>query len=506
MITLARRPLAAALVLSLSLAAAALAQPRSLNDEVRRALNGTKLGTAQVGISLVDLETGDELADVHADVPLTPASNMKVLTTGAALFVLGPDFTFKTELIRDGDRIIIRGSGDPALGDPLVLEDSKPKLTVADVLTALAGAVAKTGMADVREVVVDDRVFDRELVHPLWPVGQLDRPYCAQVSGLNFHANVISFFPGPGGQGPGTPPVFSTEPEAPWLRVDVRARTVVDGKNSAWITREAGEDRFALRGDVRFQTQQPIDITLQDPAMFFGRLMAHHLNKAGVKVATSKDGANVRLASAQEPLTGGRTLALICTPIADVLHRCNADSENLYAEALLKRLGNSVTKDSGTWANGSAVLRMVVGQKLGPNHAAATTISDGSGLSRANQVSPATLTQWLGELSKDATTRDLFTDSLAKPGVGTLRNRFKDAKLKNEVRAKSGYIDGVRCLSGYVLNPTTGRRVAFSVMVNEIKNDDQTRDALKLHETVVKIADQWLARKGEPVESVKVGG
>jgi D-alanyl-D-alanine carboxypeptidase/D-alanyl-D-alanine-endopeptidase (penicillin-binding protein 4) len=503
MITFARR--LAAVPLSLALAGAAFAQPRSLNDEVTRAVNATKLGSTQLGISLIDLETGDELADMHADVPLTPASNMKLLTTGAAVFVLGPDFTFKTELIRDGDRIIVRGSGDPALGDPLVLEDSKPKLTVADVMNALAGAVAKSGLTEVREVIIDDRVFDRELVHPSWPVTQLDRPYCAQVSGLNFHANVVSFFPGPSAQGPGTPPIFSTEPESPWLRVEVRARTVVDGKNTAWITREAGEDRFALRGDVRFQTQQPIDITLQDPSSFFGRLMAHHLNKAGVKVAQGQSGANVRLALAEEQLTGGRTLAVVFTPLADVLHRCNADSENLYAEALLKRLGNAVTKDSGSWTNGAAVMRMVIGQKLGPRYAAATTISDGSGLSRGNQVSPATLTKWLGELAKDSKTCDIFTESLAKPGSGTLRNRFKDGKLKNEVWAKSGYIDGVRCLSGYVLNPSTGRRVAFSVMVNEIKNDEQTRDALKLHEAVVKIADQWLAKK-EPAETSRVGG
>ncbi|HYE61506.1 MAG TPA: D-alanyl-D-alanine carboxypeptidase/D-alanyl-D-alanine-endopeptidase [Phycisphaerales bacterium] len=498
--------LAAAAATMMVLAGTALAQPRSLNDEVSRSLGGMRLGPTQVGISLVDLETGDELADVHADVALTPASNMKLLTTGAAVSVLGPDFTFKTEIIRDGTRLIVRGAGDPALGDPLVLQECQPKLTVGDMLGALASAVAKSGMTEVTEIIVDDRVFDRELVHPSWPVNQLDRPYCAQVSGVNFHANVLSFFPGPGIQGAGTPPVYSTEPEAPWVRVDVRARTIVDGKNSAWITREAGEDRFALRGDVRFQTQQPIDITLQDPAMFFGRLLAHQVSKAGVKVSQGASGMNVRLAQPQESLAGGRAIAAVHTPIADVLRRCNADSENMYAEALLKRVGHAVTKDSGSWNNGGSVLRMVIGQKLGPTYAASTTISDGSGMSRGNQVSPATFTKWLGEMAEDAKVCEVYTESLARPGMGTLRNRFKDGKLKNELRAKSGYIDGVRCLSGYVINPSTGRRVAFSVMVNDIKTDDQTRDALRLHEAVVKIADQWLTQKSAQPEQVKVGG
>ncbi len=501
------RPRAFALAFSMAAAVCtgALAQPGSLKDEVSRAVAGLKLGSARVGISVVDLETGDSLAEMNADLPLTPASNMKLLTTGAAAVVLTPEFVFKTEVIRDGDRLIVRGSGDPSLGDPLVLGDNEPKLTVGDVLSALAGAAAKSGMHEVREIVVDDRVFDRELVHPNWPVNQLDRPYCAQVSGLNFHVNVLSFYPGPNPQGPGTPPVYALEPEAPWVRVDVRARTVADGKNTAWITREQGEDRFALRGDIRFQTQQPIEITCQDPALFFGRLLAHQLSKAGVRVAQAQNAPAVRLAGAQEQFAG-RAIAIVNTPLADVLRRCNADSENLYAEALLKRMGHAVTRDAGSWNNGASVLRMVIGQRLSPQHAAATTISDGSGMSRANQVSPGTLTRWLGAMHADAKVRDMFTDSLARPGTGTLKKRFRDAKLKNEVRAKSGYIEGVRTLSGYVINGSTGRRVAFSVMVNDISSDEQTRAAMELHEDIVKLADRWLAQKSVGMEPAKVGG
>lgn len=495
-----------ALTAMASLACQTLAQVNSLNDDVARIVAAHKLGSARVGISLVDLGTGQTLAAMHADVPMTPASNMKLLTTGASVLVLGPDFVFKTEIIRDNDRLIVRGSGDPALGDPAVLADAQPSMTVNDMLAALAGAAQQSGMSEVREIVIDDRVFDREYTHPSWPAQQLDRPYCAQISGLNFHTNVLSFFPGPGPQGAGTPPGYSVQPEAPWVRVDVRARTVVDGKNTAWIAREAGEDRYSLRGDVRFQTQQPIDITLHSPPLFFGRLLAFQLSKLGVKVAQLEQSPAVRLAAAQEVLTMGRTIAMVNTPLADVLHRCNADSENLYAESLLKRIGNAVTKESGSWTNGPAVLRMMIGQKLGPQYAAATTVSDGSGLSRENKVAPSTFTRWLSELNKDENARTVFTDSLARPGVGTLKKRFRDAKLQNEVRGKSGYIDGVRCLSGYVINNATGRRVAYSIMVNDIINDDQTRQALDLHEDIVKLADTWLARKCAVETDSKIGG
>src|SRR6185295_11686507 len=113
-------------------AAQALGQVGSLDDDVSRVLTARKLGMARVGISVIDLETGAALANVNANDPFTPASNMKLLTSGAALLVLGPDFVFRTELIRDGDRLIIRGGGDPALADPIVLKEMEPKLTVSD--------------------------------------------------------------------------------------------------------------------------------------------------------------------------------------------------------------------------------------------------------------------------------------------------------------------------------------------------------------------------------------
>jgi D-alanyl-D-alanine carboxypeptidase/D-alanyl-D-alanine-endopeptidase (penicillin-binding protein 4) len=498
---------AAAGLASLLASAACFAQVGTLNDDVERAVAAHKLGTVHAGVSVVDLETGAALASVHASDPFTPASNMKLLTSGAALMVLGPDFAFRTELIRDGDRLIVKGGGDPALADPVVLKETQPPLTVNDLLSALASAVTKSGMTDVREIVIDDRVFDREYVPPTWPTEQLDRSYCAEVCGLNFHANVLSFFPGPNPQGPGNPPTFSMEPQASWLRVDVRARTVADGKNSVGVARE-DENHFVLRGDVRFQTQAPVDVTIHDSAQFFGRLLAQQLTGAGIHVGRmnpDQDDPAVRLADAAETLPPGRTIAVIRTPISDVLHRCNADSENLYAECLLKRMGNAITKEPGSWANGGAVLRMMITQRLGADAAAATTIIDGSGLSRGNLVTPATFTHWLGALASDPKTRDVFTESLAKPGVGTLRKRFAGAKLSNQVRGKSGYITGVRCLSGYVISPS-GHRLAYSVMVNDIVNDDQTREALELHEDIVKIADHWLAGHAMADANPKVGG
>jgi D-alanyl-D-alanine carboxypeptidase/D-alanyl-D-alanine-endopeptidase (penicillin-binding protein 4) len=187
----------------------AFAQAGELNDDIRHLVNGGKLGNAKVGISIIDEDSGLVLGALNGDRPLIPASNMKVLTSGAAIMILGPDFVFRTELIRKGNSLIIRGDGDPALADPEVLDETEPRMTADDVLEFLANAARKDGMTSAEELIVDDRVFDREFLHPEWPEKNLMMPHSAQISGLNFHANVLSIFPKPSREGVGRPPTFT---------------------------------------------------------------------------------------------------------------------------------------------------------------------------------------------------------------------------------------------------------------------------------------------------------
>jgi serine-type D-Ala-D-Ala carboxypeptidase/endopeptidase (penicillin-binding protein 4) len=493
-----------ALALVLAAASVSSAQTPSLNSDVQRLVAESKLSACRVGISVRDVEGGVVLADFHAQEPLTPASNMKLITSGAALLILTPQHVFTTEVIADGSRLVVKGSGDPALADPDVLSRMSPRMTVGDVLETLAGAVARAGLPAVTEVVVDDRVFDRAYVHPAWPTDKLDRGYSAQVAGVNFHANVLLVYPRPGERGPGSSPEFAVEPEAPWLSIANKARTIATGTNSVWLSREPESNRFTLHGDVRYASQVGVEITLHNPPEFLGHLLAHHLRRS----AGTPPGAglpSVRLAGPNDPAPAGRTLAKVQTPIAEVLHRCNSDSANLYAEALLKAVGHSVTREPGSWDNGASVIRMALAQRLGPAMASKITISDGSGLSRANAVSPEAITKWLEALGRDANVRDVFAASLASPGEGTLKDRFKGERLRHRVYAKSGFINGVRTLSGYVVDEGSGRRVAFSVMVNDITTSQQTLAAKALHEQVVLLADRWLAARA-PARGPREGG
>lgn len=488
-------PVVAAAAFVLASSPWSLAQ--SLDGLIAETLERASLGSSRVGISVVDVETGRELVSIRSRERFIPASNMKLLTSGAALAVLGADFEFRTEILLAGDRVVVVGSGDPALGDPVLLE--RMGMTVDGFLDRIVEAVEKAGGEGIREVVVDDRVFDETGAHPTWPRDQLNRWYCAEVRGVNFHANILRVYVHPGDR-EGDAPVVRTEPAAGWFDVRNRARTARSGTTSVWVARELGANVFTLHGSVRSALERAVDVAVHAPSEVFGRLLAERIERRGLG---AERGVRARLAGEEEVFGGGEPTIVIRSPMEVVLSRCNADSHNLYAEALLKRVGHASTGQRGSWANGSAAIRMQVHERLGHEAAAALSVADGSGMSRANGVSPALLTGWLVAMANDGEIGEEFVMSLPVAAEeGTVANRFRDGRPDNEVRAKSGYISGVRCLSGYVTDPRSGRRVAFSILVNETPASVPGLNVRRFHERVVRHIDEWVgSQTGMAAES-----
>lgn len=501
-----RSSFAVSIALAVGLASPAFAG--DLSADVKKTLGAAKVGQSRIGISIVDVSNGAALVSIKDDETFIPASNMKVLSSGAALLTLGADYHFKTTFALEGNqqttreanrettRLIITGSGDPALADPDVLRAMEPAMTVDAVLAGIVGAVTKSGVTTIKEIVLDDRVFDREYVHPSWSTHHLLAAYGSEICGLNFHHNIIRYFPKPSPQGPGSAPILNIEPAAPWLNIINKAETVAETRNTLWMHRPFTTNDITVQGQIGGKQNIEKNVTIHDGATFLGRLLADRLSTAGVRIdGPTPTEPNVRLATPDELFTPTKTLAIISTPITDVLYHCNTHSDNLYAESLLKATGHAITKEPGSWANGTTVVRMLLSEKIGPQAASSTTIIDGSGLSRDNAVSPATFTSWLRVLA-NSSSGPVFVASLAKPGEdGTLEKRFKGpGKLTCSVAAKSGMLNQVRSLSGYVTHPTTGKRLAFSILANNVTGDADSA-VLKLHEDVVKLADQWLVEQ-----------
>jgi D-alanyl-D-alanine carboxypeptidase/D-alanyl-D-alanine-endopeptidase (penicillin-binding protein 4) len=499
-------PFPAAPVLGLALAlATAPATPCAalpagdLAGDVGGLVRTAGLGKAEVTVSVRDVASGQGLVAIDADRPMLPASNMKLLTTAAALDLLGADFRFSTRLLLDEEarRLVVLGDGDPGFGDPELLASTVHRrpdgsaaegLDVEDLLSIWATAVADAGVRRIDEIVVDDRIFDRERVHPRWPEDQLNRHYCAAVSGVNFHGNCLHLTPSPIG-GRAVPGPFS--PDAAWVRLENRAtaRSGAKDRQTVWIghgSRTAGSEGFTLFGNVLATPVEPLRVTVADPAEFLGRLLSDRLRRRGVEVGS------VRLARADESHeTLPDAAPPVETPIATSLARANVDSSNLHAEALLKRLGTARSGRPGSWANGTTAIREVLRRRTSSDLLGGVEISDGSGLSRGNRVRADLMTALIASLATDPRIGEAFRDSLAVGGeTGTLETRFGNNDLAGcVVRAKSGYIRGVSCLSGLVEAPD-GRALAFSVLCNEVRS---VRDAKRLQERIVERLARELA-------------
>lgn len=447
-----------ATLLPLLLAAVAAA---GLQQDIERAITKAGFTSGEVSVAVRECEGGRLIAAVSASTPRTPASNQKLLTTGVAAMVLGADFKFTTRLVRRGDDLIVIGDGDPALGDdPLLKKMTRPdgtSLTATDLLDLWAASVANSGTHHVKTLLIDDRVFDRDWYPDEWPKNQLQKHYCAAVGGINFNHNTVKLRPVPRGN---SIDVSDMRPPYPTVSIDNRLKTG-QPKDALLIDphRAEGSNEIMLLGTVPIATQQPVEVTIENPPLQFGHLLAARLRLAGVSVDS------VRLAEPSDPPPSGIDVAPpITTDIAAVLERCNHDSDNMFAEALLKRLAHAVTGRSGSRAEGGRIVTATVERLTGST--GELVVADGSGMSRLNSVSARTLTAWLCHF--DAADRDqsLFIESLAQKHEGTLKDRLASVDLRGTtLRAKTGYIARVYAISGYV-ECTDGRRLAFSVLIN----------------------------------------
>ena len=476
------------LILLMVVSGVGTAMALPLRDEVQNLITTELIEEPTLAVVIEDANNKAIIYSHNGDVLLIPASNMKLLTTGAALDFLGPEYVFQTRLYRDGDRLTLVGDADPALGDPVLLREMG--LGVEDLLAVWVKAVKQTGLTHIAELRIDATILDDVYVHPSWPVDELNQTYSAEVAGVNFHLNALTIFTKPARIG--QPPDFTTEPDAPWLHIIPGGVTVKRGANTVWFSRKYMTNEIKIHGKVSKPSQSGAAVTLHNIPEFTGNLLQDRLQQAGIKVD------RVVLDEIENPLEPGDLLSIIRTPIATVVKRCNRDSNNLYAESLFKRIGYELTGESGSWATGAAALRQSLLDRLGPS-SARIVIDDGSGLSRKNRVTARMLADWLVSFADDKNEFPTYFDSLAKAGkTGTLRERFRGVKLQGKVRAKSGYLQGVSCLSGYVVSPDGERTVVFSILANDIGGKLTVRDVKRFQEKVVAAIDAELAGKPVP--------
>lgn len=499
-------------VLACATAPLIAAGPDDVDLRIADLIRSSGMGKTAISLYAVDLQTNRPIVRSNQDDSMIPASNLKLLTTAAALGTLGPDFMFETKLGLLNPKadataahldavLVVKGDGDPAFGDDTVLRQYGNQTSDVEAMIQLwVDAVKKANIQKVSRIIIDDSIFDTTFVHHTWPADQLNRWYCAQVAGLNFYTNCLDVYPVPSTVFNDSPMVrlLPTAPFVPTTNLAITSRD-----DTFWISRKLGTNELTFRGSVKNKRLKPVNVTIHDPPLFFGRILADRLNKAGIAVA------QVGRPTPQDVLGAGKPLHVIRTPLHIVLARCNKNSQNLYAEALFKRIGFKATGAPGSFENGAAAVRVFLQKQIG-TAAATVRTADGSGMSRDNRVTARIMVDVLSVMHKDAKLAKPYRQSLSIAGVdGTLDDRMKN--LKGRVYGKTGYINGVSCLSGYYIapsaqpkantgaNPTAladaddGRIVAFSFLFNDLRVPLDV--VLRVQNEVVRLMDEAYAGK-----------
>jgi len=461
-----------------------------LARDITAVLQDKSLSKADVGIEVIRLGSSPSDAKVvfrhDSDIPFTPASNLKVITTSAFLDRLGSDFKFRTTLVFHNGDLHLWGDGDPTLGDAEMLR--KVGWDVNTVFKAWAEQLKKRNITAVRNVYVDDSVFDTQFFHPHWPTNQEHKRYEAQVGGVNLNANCIDFLVQPSS---GRVVSYSTDPVTDYITV--RNTCITGDRNAIGLARQPGTNDVVLRGEAPSNYSTPVSVTIHDPPLFAATVLSETLASSGIKI-TGRVGRDRASRSTFDKATGKEReswfpIAIHETPISAVIARANKDSMNLYAEALCKRLGRAVTNSPGTWENGTAAVSAFLKSAGVPDPQ--FHLDDGCGLSHDNTISPAAIVKVL-QYDFHSKNNDTFRASLSVAGAdGTLEDRFRNSDLRHRVFGKSGFVSGVSCLSGY-LHAKDDRWYAFSIMMNGIP--EGTNSGMKVfQEKIVKAIDAHAA-------------
>ena len=425
------------------------------------------LKRARLGILVQPLEPGrPPLYRRDAQHLFVPASNVKLLTSAAGLTALGPQFQFKTNVYGAGDgpqltHLRIVGGGDPTFSDAQ--------------LRQIAQELQHQGVQHIHQLIGDDSTFLGPQVVPSWEWEDLHAGYGAPVNSLilNQNAYVLKLWPQNTGQ-PLRVEWVSAQPDRPWRLLN-RSQTVAPSASEFLdVVRTVNNSILDLeiRGQLRTGAEpDEIDIAVVDPGWYLIRrlrsILADHQISVGQLTLIANPIGKVKTFNPQ--LSERLWLTLRSPPLAELIKTINQQSNNLYAEALLRVLGTqraprSDQPNPSARKQGIAVLTQTLNQ-LG---VASNTygIADGSGLSRRNLVSPEAIVQVL-QLMVQSQHAQVFQASLATAGVsGTLKHRFVNTSAQGLLQAKTGTLSGVSALSGYFNSPHVSP-MAFSIVVNQ---------------------------------------
>lgn len=432
--------------------------PAQLGDSIERLITAPDVNRANWGI-LVQTQAASSSGDSqtlyaqNADRYFVPASNAKLLTTAAILQELGATFRIRTsvyQLNSQPDQVVLQvvGRGDPSFSE----QD----------LQQLVQQIRDQGITRINLLIGDDSYFQGDPVNPTWEWGDIQAGYGAPVNSLILNENAIGFSLVPQALGQPLQVRWDDPTQADQWQVNNRSQTVAaNAPEFVTVGRDLTQPVLEVAGHLRVgSAAEPVSVSIPRPAQFFMQRLLQQLAAVDIQV----DQSLITLTPLNEQ--GTEIAAIGSAPLSELLVTTNQQSNNIYAEALLRSLGvDQVPETVSALEAGISATNQTL-TSLGVD-STGYTLADGSGLSRHNLISPEAIVQTL-QAMLNSTNVLPYRNSLSVAGEsGTLQYRFQGTEVAGRLQGKTGSFSDTVALSGY-LEPPEYPPLVLSILVNQI--------------------------------------
>ncbi len=433
---------------------------QKLNVFVEQLSNDSNFSTAFIGICIKDLTQNQIIYDYNADKNFIPASIQKLPLTTVALQKLGSNYTFKTYLLSSGTLengvlkgdIYIVGGGDPTLGSPRFKETS-PDVVFATWQRALIQKGIHTVDGN---LYIDPHIFDNHPLNETWMWGDIGNYFGAGVKGINWHENMFTITVNPADSISKKGIIKEIYPTLPENFI-IKNEVITVKKGAANYIMIYGDSYNKQREIFGYISMGKSNVTAKGalplPEYVCAMSFKDYLNKQGVSINGLVD--YIRTDTLQKPID---TLFIHRSPsLSVIINHIHKTSNNIYAEAVFKLLGKGMNIKASQVIKNSLTQMGITTQNI--------TIADGSGLSRANLISPRAVCEVLSHVYSSSF-YPFYLQSLSEAGVsGTLRNILKNKPKGSNIYAKSGTMAGIRGYAGYAIHEN-GKIYGFTIIIN----------------------------------------
>lgn len=431
-------------------------------EAIQRFLKTPALRHASVGISVIRLSDGKEVAAWDADRSMVPASTLKSLTTATAIRLLGDSYRIPTTVSYTGEikngqlngELIIEGNGDPSLGSRY---DKREKNAF---FSGINEALKKVGVKQISgRVIGDDRKLPEEGVMPGWIWEDLGNYYAAGIYGLNYGDNTFEIVLNTSRKGM-QPTVARTNPKIKGLKINNRLLTKSTTSDSAYIYGAPYEPVRYIYGAVpHTKPEFTIKGDLPNPPLQTAQFATDYLRSQGITCTQEPVSARQYVEEGGSIDTARKTLFTYNSlPLSHLIRQTNVHSFNLYAEGVLRQLAPQAP---------DAIRRMLQYWKEQGLDTNGLFVYDGSGLSPSNRITAGFLSQMMLKMKDN----QAFVSSLPVAGTeGTVRTFLQNTPYAGKARLKSGTIKQVVGYTGYIEGK---QRYAVTVLVNNASGSNR---------------------------------